>query len=245
MCLPARGDLVYELLGPCSRCSDFKVKCDKILGCSRCKKYGDCEPSRYDTTTRCRFLSRSILTSVFTHNDLSKYQLSMQANVFGGRPCLGRAEMKDVLGRLEASGYEKRTIPLGIISYLPDELKSFIGDHSVYKIEWMLNGRYVCSMSEPYGENFVTEQEVIDIGRVHAYPPKLVDTCGLNEYEMAYKMWLETLFHPLNGVVYNGSAYWKEEKVVAWTTVRMISAVINYEYIVTVTTIGRSVTVTM
>lgn len=245
MCLPARGDLVYELLGPCARCSELKVRCDKVLGCSRCKKHGDCEPSRYDITTRCRMLSRGIFTSVFTHNDLSKYQLSMQANVFGCRPCLGRGEMKDVLSRLEESGYGKNTIPVGIISHLPDELKSFIGDHSTYKIEWMVNGKYVCSMSESYGDNFLTEQEIIGIARVYAYPPKLVDTCGLNEYEMGYKIWLETLFHPLNGVVYNGSGYWKAEKEVAWTTVRMISAVINHEYIVTVTTIGRSVTVTM
>lgn len=205
----------------------------------KCKGSDSCEPSGHEIVTRSKVLFRQILLGELIHNDYVKYQLSLEANVYGCKSVLARREMKDVLQRICNGGISSFGPEIGDLSMLPDEIKKHIGDCPTFKIEWMRNGRYSCAMSEPYGVNFITEKRILEIARSYSIPPKLIDEIGLNDYDMAYKMWVETIFSPCTNVTFTGSGYWMGDNKVCYTTVRMMSVIINHEYIITGTTVGR------
>lgn len=195
-------------------------------------------PNSNEMSTRAKRLNSSVMTGELLHNDYAKYQLSLEANVYGGRPVLGSAEMEDVIRRIH-SYQSGPVIRVGNISDLPDELKYHVGDHPVYKIEWFFNGRYGCTVSMEYSKHFMTEEEILGIARKYGIPPKLVDSMGLNDHEMAYKMWVESLFSPGICVTYTGSGYWRGDNQLLWSTARVMSVIVNHEYLITATTVGR------
>lgn len=240
----SRGELQYNLFGPCERCSSFKVSCNKLLGCDRCFKAGTCcIPTSYEIISRAKRLNRHILGGDFIHNDHVKYQLGLQASVYGCKSVLHRTEMKDVFGRIvDCTGNNRFSVSIptiGILSLLPEELKEYVGDHDAFKIEWMEGGTYMCAMSKSYGDNFITENGILKVSRQYKIAPKLVDMVGLNDFDMAYKMWCESVFNPHTSVTYTGSGFWSLDRRLCYTTVRMMSSIIKYDYIITVTTVGR------
>lgn len=158
--------------------------------------------------------------------------------MYGGKPCLGKTEMKEVRCRISRIDQEPGPI-MGVLADLPLPIKLHIGDHETFKVEWMLNGQYMCAMSESYGMNFMTEKTMVEIARIHGLPPKIVDGIGLDDYDIAYRMWVETVFSPCTSVTYTCPGIWMTDKRVCYTTVRMVSLVINHTYIITGTTAGR------
>lgn len=208
------------------------------MDCEKCSSGShECVPSGHEMINRAKKLFGHVLSGSFLHNDHAKYQLSLESNVYGGRCVLGRMEMKDVMDRI--SSMVIMYIPLGDLGALPSALKDHVGDHPTYKIEWMYNGRYGCTMSESYAKSFITEKRIMDISKEHGIPPKLVDTVGLNDYSMAYRMWCESLFNTGVNVTFTGSGYWAHDHKVVFTTVRIMSVIVNHEYIITATTAGR------
>jgi hypothetical protein len=197
----------------------------------------ECIPSGHEMVNRAKKLFGHVLSGSFLHNDHAKYQLSLQSNVYGGRCVLGRKEMADVMRRI--SSMVVMFVPLGDLGALPECIKDHVGEHPTYKIEWMYNGRYGCTMSESYARNFISEKRIMGVCKEFGIPPKLVDMVGLNEYGMAYKMWCESLFNPGVNISYTGSGYWCDDRKVVYTTARMMSVIVNHEYIITATTAGR------
>lgn len=234
-----RGDLSYELFGPCQRCSKYKISCSRVKGCDKCGDRHECKPSGHEAVSRSKMLFKNIMLGNLIHNDHVKYQLALETNVYGGKTIIGRKEVKEIKDRISKNTFYLYDVPSGDLGKLPEQLKLHIGECPIFKIEWMRNGRYMCAMSEGYGLNIFTEGEIISISKNTGIAPKLVDECGLTQYDIAYKMWVESVFSPCTNVTYTGAGYWKSDNSVCYSTVRMMSVVINYEYIITATTIGR------
>jgi hypothetical protein len=180
-----------------------------------------------------------VTNGTLLHNDHAKYQLNLQSNVYGGKAVLTRVDSRDIFERIVAYRRLAGEFPIGELAALPTPMKNHVGENPVFKIEWMCNGRYLVSMSDDYANNIILETEIAETSRKHGIPPKLVDYCGLSDYDMAYRMWCESLFCPAHPVSYTGVGFWTSDKKVCYTTVRIMSIVINHEYVITATTCGR------
>lgn len=224
-------------MGPCDRCASYKISCDRFIPCKRCGTKHVCLPSIHEVTSKARQILKFVKNGDFVHNDHIKYQLNLQSNLFGSKNFLGRSETKDIFLRISKMNYPSMEyIPMGMCGKLPDKIKYHVGDHSMYKIEWMFNGRYMINTSEEYGDNFMKDWEILSIATKYDIPPKIVDHCHLNYYDMAFQMWSDSVFNAGMPITYIGTALWKKEKEVVLTKISMMSILINHEYIITSTT---------
>ncbi len=189
---------------------------------------------------------RMFITGCFTHSDIARYQLYLESNRFQGRSVMNYTEAGQMLERLLKTVHVQEEVPELRLDMLPDEMKAFIGAHPVWKVEWMKSGFYMASMSEAYSNQIMGESEIMKIGRVFAYPPKLVDNCNLVDYTTAFKTWTASVMAPMTVIVSPTMAGFNRETAeVTWTTVRMMSHVITHEYIISATVVGRSMMMTM
>lgn len=179
------------------------------------------------------------MTGGVIHNDYAKYQISLEVNIHGGRTYINRDDIKDMFTRISSITIPHPWVPIGELSELPICIKNHIGERKTFKIEWMFTGRYMCSMSNDYATNMIVEDKIKSISLKNGIPPKLVDYCNLVEYDMPYRMWCESLSAPGSVVSYTGTGFWNSDKKVCFTTVRIMSIIVNHEYIITATTCGR------
>jgi len=170
--------------------------------------------------------------------------MQLQSNRYNVRPILVRTDMMDIFSRIVTFNSVPMSIEVGVMADLPNSIKHHIGDHETFKVEWMKNGTYLISMSDSYAENVIQETMLAEMARKANVPPKLVDYCGLSEFDMPYKMWIESLFYPSSAISLTGAGFWKTDNKVAWTTVRVMSVIVRHDYIITATTVGRGVTYT-
>lgn len=221
-----------------------RVGCSGSFPCLRCEGDGEvCQRSPNHLITTMRLLWKDVVDGEFINNDIARYQLHMQ--ILLAR--LGRKifkTLKDVaycFERLQRRhlGGETLPCPVGVVSSLPRCLSNFLEGKPYHKIEWMTMGRYISHISTGYEQNVMSSAEIMNQSKSLGYPLKLIDTCGLSQYDIPYRMWCETLFHPAMEVVYTGMGYWKVLNKCCMTTVRMMSVVINQEYVVTVTCLSK------
>lgn len=179
----------------------------------------------------------------FYHNDHAKYQVHMQSCVYGCKPILLRTETKDIFSRICGSDgdVDNRIIGRSTLPAIPRETEDFLEGSECWKVEWMDHGRYRMVCSPMYEENFMEEGQILDIARKHNIPPKLVDHSGLNNFDMAYRMWSESMFIVGAVVNYTGSGYWKSDGVLCWTTLRVMTIQFNHSAMVTATRVSRGI----
>lgn len=232
-----RGKLAFHLFSPCERCTRCKLGCSRTLHCKKCGEGHKCIPGKLESTIRAKRLYSLVSAGEFLHNDFARYQLSLESSVHGGKAVLGRLEMPEVHRRIYAP--VASVIPVGDLSALPDCLKDHVGDHPVFKIEWLVNGVYHCVTSNSYASQIISGEEIMEIAKRHSIPPKIVDTLGLNDFEMGYRMWCESLFSPGLCISFTGSGFWREDGRLMYTTARIMSVIVSHTYIITTTTVGR------
>lgn len=199
-----------------------------------------CMTGPREVETVVKKLLTEIMSGVISHNDHAKYQLALQVNIYGGRQILQKDDMKDMFSRISAIPLASSFPAVAVMAAVPNSIKDHVGDHETFKIEWMMSGRYICSMSESYATNITEENSIRAIAVRHGIPPKLVDYCNLAESDIAYRMWCESLMHPSRPVSFTGTGLWKSSWSVCHMTVRIMSVIINPEYIITATTCGTS-----
>ena len=239
--LPQLG---FVLLGPCHKCSKGKVSCTKLLPCSRCNKTNCaedmCQFSIHERQSRCKVLLRSINAGMFGHCDLVRYQLHLQSCMYELTTNLKRGEAKDIFDRIHGN----QVVEAKRIDYdatqLPQVILDMIKDKPNFKIEWMDNGRYTVKASLTYKKNFLPNERLIELAKKGNIPPKLIDTCNMNEFDMAYSMWLETVVNPGVIVRYTGTAFWSHDRILADTSIKMVTVIMNPMSMVTATVVGKS-----
>jgi hypothetical protein len=237
------GCFDYRLLGPCSRCSGNKVSCTKIVPCDRCMRSKDdhstCMPSLHEMVSRAKVIFKQIQSGGFVHNDHAKYQIYLENSMYCSKSMMKRSEIKDMFKRISKA----HDMATGAIDYnvdnLPSPIKHLLDGQEHYKIEWMDNGRYLVKASDTYKTNFLPVEKVIDMARKYGLPPKILDMCNLNEYDMAYKMWAESVANPNVTVTYRGTAFWVKLNLISNTTVKMVTVMINPMAMISATVVNR------
>jgi hypothetical protein len=235
--------LDYLLLGPCGRCSGNKVSCTKTIPCDRCLRSKDeksaCMPSLHEMVSRAKVIFKQIQSGGFVHNDHAKYQIYLENSMYCAKSMMKRNEVKDMFKRISKS----HDFGAGAIDYnvenLPSPIKHLLHGQEHYKIEWMDNGRYLVKASDTYKTNFLPVEKVIDMARRYGIPPKLLDMCNLNEYDMAYKMWAETVAHPNVVVSYTGISFWVNANIITNTTVKMVTVMVTPMAMISATIVNR------
>lgn len=237
------GRLDFHLLGPCMRCSRFKVLCSKTIPCKRCSKCDEgaeaCMPSVHEMISRAKVIVKQIQAGGFLHNDHAKYQLYLQATMYCGKSMMGRTEVRDIFKRISNTMTANHQSINYNLANLPDAVKHLIHERPHFKIEFMDNGRYLVKASDTYKTNFLPDEKLVDVAKRTGIPPRLVDTCNLNEYDMAYRMWLESVSNPNMVVRYTGTAFWSADRVIAYSTLKMVTVILNPMSMISATTISR------
>jgi hypothetical protein len=236
-------DLGFVLLGPCLKCSKGKVSCSKMLPCTRCEKIPHeeviCQFSQHELASRAKVMMRSVSGGTFTHNDIARYQLHLQCNQYGLKNILQRNEAKDIFDRIHAEvDTEKARIDYDMEN-LATPIKDLIEGEPYFKVEWMDNGRYMIKTSMAYKKNFLPLELLVVTAKKLNVAPKMIDMCNLNEFDMAFQMWVESIVNERVVVRYTGTAWWADDKVVAKTTVKMVTVMTNPMTMITATIISK------
>lgn len=237
------GDTEYILLGPCHRCVKNKVKCSRVLPCLHCAKTNlaedVCQPSIHERTSRAKILAKHVQFGTFVHNDYAKYQLYLQTVHYGIRgKFLRRSEVAEMWNRMQQQEVKNVDDKCGLEN-LPDPIKMLISGRDYFKIEWMQKGRYFLTSSDGYFKNFLWEDSVTDIAKKSNVAPKLIDQTNMREYDMPYRLWVESIINPSITVKYSGVAYWASDRLITRTTLRVVTVVMGHEEMITATVVTR------
>lgn len=234
-----QGPANFSLMAACARCTTHNLKCNRRMPCASCLKAGaaGCTPSNADAVARAREVHRLVHAGAYPHCDLAKYQIHLQTTVYQYKTLLGRIDAADVYKRILEERFEMREFDEGVgPSFdLPPALREMGLDKTHFKIEYFKNGHYVSVHSKAYDKDIMTEHRLSDISYTQSIAPKLVDTCGMDDFKMAYRMWIETLRYPYREIKYTGHTFWKISSGVHYSTIKMMSAVLSPTCIITLT----------
>ncbi len=229
-------------MAACSKCVGLKYKCSRAMSCSRCQgNDGPCIPSIYEWNRRAKSLVSSISNGSYMHSDVARYQIYLQSNVYSTRKTiLGINDVRDILLRIDDMEIDEHdsSDPL----YLPVCLQELIQSSPVYKIEYMNNGHYISKTSDDYGVNIMSSVMCMSEAKNNKIPPKVMDTCNMNDIGTAYTLWCESINNP--GVVMSatGSGYWKNIDRIMYTTLKMKTVVLSPVRMVSVTCVYHNIT---
>ena len=233
----ARAKTQFKLSGNCVACAVGKRRCSLDIPCRYCKSHGlDCVPSPNEPRSRAKslykawnnqkglYVSSSCLYQI--KRELETYSMainqSMYTSISSYHPDL-----------------EKPQLPIICVSTIPQELKSFIGRSSTYKVEWMMDGKYHVATTDDYGVAFMSAPAIYRNCMSWKIPPKLVDSLGLSIPLYALRLWVESLETPGFPVAYRGLVYWSDVGVVLTSYIRVMSVVIGPKHHITVTVCAK------
>lgn len=215
------------------------------MGCHNCPNSSVCVPTEFEFAKRSVLLRSRVYKGESEHSDVCKYQLHMQASVYVFKSPLGQVNANDIFKRIEFMREVVGEEESEKVFHIPDPLKYLAYSSDAYKVEWFLDGHYVPLTSYMYDDAIMSNSDIMRISRSYKIPPKLVDTLNLNDYEVGYNMWVESVRYPLVEINYTGSGLWKEDGLVCYMTVRMMSIVVSYNHIITATTVRRGKVITL
>lgn len=209
--------------------------CDKIYPCSTCSLKGiECEPQKAEFIKRARDVQDRLLAGEFYHDELALYTLQLCSIRQHKKNLMKKWEHVDIMKRLKIEYPEYDVIPKMFVEDLPMELSNFIKQfqRGAWKVEWMYDGVFMAKKSNDWDLMFDFNKSA----HKELYS-KLVDTMGFNHWDMAYRMWIESLRYQCQIIKYEGMGYQKAMKETNFQTARMMSKIIDYQHIITVTII--------
>lgn len=179
----------------------------------------------------------------YYHNDLARYQIYLESMVFETKNVLTRQDVLDIFNRVARfdamDTRSQYSFENATVDDLPEFMRDFVAQSDVVKLEFMGMGRYKVIVSDLYETHFMSGNEIIEIAKANRIPPKLVDTCRFNQYDMVYRVWSESLYIPGSVISYTGPAIWRGDNKLAWTTMRVMSYIQAHDTIMTVTLLSR------
>lgn len=190
---------------------------------------------------RAKSLLKMVLDGNIPSNDFGRYQLHMQSCVYQTKAIMNRVDTKSMYERMENSGLDVsgRLLVNGQCPMVPPEIQQFLQNAECFKVEWMDHGRYHCKASECYGSNFMTLDTIMWISDKFKISPKIVDYSGFNAYDIPIRMWIESLFMQGAAITYTGPCYWRKEDILAQSTIKIMSFLVNHSAIITATKISK------
>ena len=190
--------------------------------------------------SRAKQLLKAFHNGEFIHQDVAVYQLYLESMEMSGKQLIPRVDVRDIHRRVVMIQPLHPSFVASNFAYeLPSIMMNIIQQYPVHKVEWFKDGCYILQPSSQYEETIMSKEDTMRISEMANIPPKMVDTLNLSDWKVGYKMWTQTVAYPMRLVSYNGHGYWKEDKVVCYSTVKMITAVLTGTRMVTVTGIKR------
>lgn len=236
------GSAFFKLMSPCSKCTQVKMSCSRIMPCTRCVRSGHtCKPSDVEFVTRARAVIRGLRQGMLIHVDVAKYQLHLQAMMNNHvKGDLGRIDSADLSRRVgEVQPLHPEYMAEDFKAEVPKEMVDWMSIYPVHKLEWFQDGKYSVEHSKAYDNNIMDSYDQRRLANIVKIPVKLVDTGNLSDPLVMHNVWAESLAFPMKPVVYRGHGLWLEDMVVCYTTVRVMSLVLTGTRFVTVTTMER------
>ena len=179
-----------------------------------------------------------INNTTFKYPELAMHTIHLEASRSHRRLIFKRPELEEVRNRLRGRypHVSKDDIPHTALVSLPFSLKEFMASYdyttTAIKAEWMYSGLYTNFVNETYKERMYLGRN----GDRNMYK-KVVDVMGLSEYDMAFNMWMESVDRPQMLIKYDDIAYHRGLGCAVQTGVRMMSVVVDFEHIITVTVV--------
>ena len=172
------------------------------------------------------------LPSYLDKNELGAYVLHTSAIRQHKRSLLRKKHVVELRERVQTMypAQEPEKIPCPLMTNLPFALYQCLQSHSVFKIEWFYMGLEMTHSSSEYKDAFYIPRR--KHRRIYS---KVMDTLGLSSWNMAFRMWLETLYRPDTVVRYEGIVFHLQEKRKKNVVVKMVSHVYDYEHVVSLT----------
>jgi hypothetical protein len=172
-----------------------------------------------------------LLEGRFEHCDLALYHIQLNATQQHQKTILKKADLRDVRDRIKSIYPESgEPIPPMGKEHLPQDLKDFIKGE--WKIEWVYKGNIIEETSEQYKKMFQYNKKGVKV--VYS---KVVDTLGFSRWDMAFKMWIESLTRPGKVVWYEGQAFRMDTKKTCMQKASMMTIILDYDHLITVTTV--------
>lgn len=201
-----------------------------------------CLPSHKEWTSRAKSAFNAVRDGQYFHHDVAKYQIYRQGLSFDSKKLLTRSDVYDIHQRISQDNYFGAVVAVPIedinVHHLADYMQDFVRGAEYAKIEYMISGKYKVTTSPGYDKMFLDGDSILEIARKQSIPPKMVDTCGFNQLDMAYRVWSESVYMPGVVIAYTGPAMWGDTRV-CWTTMRVLSDVADHDSIITITILSR------
>lgn len=184
---------------------------------------------------KAKWIMEDIKDNKFQYSELAMYHIHMEASRASRRLVFKRPELVEVKSRVEGKYplIHHSHIPPFIIPSLPKVLLDFINtyDYSrvMIKVEWFYGGLYHYEANNPYRQQIHFHRN-----SDRTVYSKAVDTCGFNEYDRPFKMWIESVDYPLTVISYTGLAYRKDVSMVTIQTMKIMTMVLDYQHMVSV-----------
>lgn len=185
---------------------------------------------------KAKWIMEDIKENKFQYSELAMYHVHMEASRASRRLVFKRPELVEVKSRLEAKYplIHHSMIPPFMVSLLPKTLLDFINtyDYSrdMIKVEWFYSGLYHYEANNPYRQQIHFHRN-----SDRTVYSKAVDTCGFSEYNKPFKMWTESVDHPLMVVSYMGLAYRKDVGMITMQTMKIMTMVLDYQHMISIT----------
>ena len=227
-------------MAPCVKCSSSRMQCSRTIPCTQCGKEECCIPSATEISLRANDTLKNVWDGKYFHNDHANYKLYQQIYRLQKRLPIKKVEFADICGRVKALTYSPYRAIFNHMDHLPVNLKQFISTSSCYKVEWMFDGLYACQTSVRYGENFMSDSDIIKFSKNQSLPPKTVDYCRMSKDGVAYKLWVESITNEGKVVSFTGSGYWANSSSVKTTQMEMMTCLLSYHSMISVTTMSAS-----
>lgn len=150
------------------------------------------------------------------------------------RCILKKKELQEVCHRVSILHPTGADVPPPTIDKLPLPLANFMEMHpnAAYKVEWYYQGAIFCDKGEWYEEKFnfnkMCQKDILT---------KFLDTMGFSDWQMSYKMWVESLRTNGQIIKYEGMGYQQDVRQTNFQIAKMMSMVIDYNHVITVTLI--------
>lgn len=195
-----------------------------------------CDTNLNESNRKSRRLMDDIKNSKFKYSELSMYLIHMEASRSSRRLIFKRPELLEVNTRLSSKypSVHASYIPPFITASIPKNLLDFVNQYNyvvdAVKVEWFYGGLYHYEINNPYRSQV----------HYHRYSDrtlysKVADTCGFSDYKIAFKSWMESVDNPGSIIVYSGIAYIKDIKSARMRTMKVMSHVLDYQHVITVT----------
>ena len=235
---------VYPLFGSCLCCHAAKKPCTKVFPCARCPE-GMCAPNPSTYVSNCRKIQQDWLKGAFHHNDTVKYLVYLQAVAVGGRTGFRNLDIRVLAEKLNgilASNPRTFLLPDPHLEKIPQELRTFIGQEVIFKVEWFYAAGYHSFTTDKWGEYLNSSVETHTMATKENIPYVMCDNHGIADSKVAINMLIESVESPMFPIAFYGKLMWKQgddKFKTAFSTVKKMTYVADVFNFITVTTVHK------